>query len=79
MLINSGKYLKEKWKTLEDLIWAYIKLKSPAELEANHNIFIYQLNQLEAFKVKKHWRLKEAYFNKAYTRYYYNLSANTSQ
>ena len=34
MLVNSGKYLKEKRKTLEDLIWAYTKSESPAKLEA---------------------------------------------
>ena len=41
MLVNSSKYLKEKWKTLKDLIWVYTKLKSPAELKANYNAFIY--------------------------------------
>ena len=37
ILVNSGKYLKEKWKILEDLIWAYTKLESPAKLKANYN------------------------------------------
>ena len=41
ILVNSGKYLKEKWKTLKDLIWAYTKLESPAELQANHNALMY--------------------------------------
>ena len=49
MLVNSGKYLKEKWKTLEDLIWVYTKSKSPTKLEANCDTFICQLNQPEAF------------------------------
>ena len=40
ILVNSGKYLKEKQKTLEDLIWAYTKLESPAKLKANYNILI---------------------------------------
>ena len=40
MLVNSGKYLKEKRKILEDLIWAYTKLESPAKLKANCNILI---------------------------------------
>ena len=40
ILVNSGKYLKEKWKILKDLIQVYTKLKSPAELKANYNIFI---------------------------------------
>ena len=41
ILINSGKHLKEKQKTLEDLIWAYTKLKSPAKFKANYNALIY--------------------------------------
>ena len=40
ILVNSGKYLKEKQKTLEDLIWAYTKLESPAKLKANYNILM---------------------------------------
>ena len=40
MLVNSGKYLKEKRKILEDLIWAYTKLESPAKLEANRDILM---------------------------------------
>jgi hypothetical protein len=77
-LVNSG-YNKEKQKPLKELIWKYIKLKNPIELKANYAAFIYQFNQLEALKVKEHWRPKEAYFNRAYTRRYYNFSANTSQ
>ena len=79
ILVSSGKYLKEKRKILKNLIQVYIKLKSPAELKANYNIFIHQLNQLKAFKIKDHQGLREAYFNKAYTCYYHNLSANTLQ
>ena len=41
MLVNSGKYLKEKRKALEDLIQAYTKLESPAKLKANYNTLIY--------------------------------------
>ena len=41
ILINSGKYLKEKQKILKDLIQVYIKLKSPAEFKTNYNIFIH--------------------------------------
>ena len=41
MLVNSGKYLKEKRKTLEDLIWAYIKSKCLAKFKTNYNAFIY--------------------------------------
>ena len=37
ILVNSSKYLKEKRKTLEDLIQAYTKLESPAKLKANYN------------------------------------------
>ena len=37
ILINSGKYLKEKRKTLDDLIWVYTKSESPIKLEANYN------------------------------------------
>ena len=40
ILVNSGKYLKEKRKTLDNLIWAYTKLESPAELKANYNILM---------------------------------------
>ena len=40
ILVNSSKYLKEKRKTLEDLIWAYTKLESPAKLKANRNILM---------------------------------------
>ena len=40
ILVNSSKYLKEKQKTLEDLIQAYTKLESPAKLKANYNILI---------------------------------------
>lgn len=58
-------------------MWKYIKSEDPVELEANRAAFICQLNQLEALKVKEHWRLKEAYFNRAYTRRYRNLGANT--
>ena len=79
ILVNSGKYLKEKWKTLEDLIQAYTKLKSPAKLKANCDTLIRQLNQLEALKIKDYWGLREAYFNRAYTCCYCNLSANTLQ
>ena len=79
ILVNSGKYLKEKWKTLKDLIQVYTKLESPAELKANYNILMRQLNQLKAFKIKNHQGPKEAYFNRAYTCYYYNFSANTLQ
>ena len=52
MLVNSGKYLKEKWKTLKDLIWAYTKSKNPAKLKANYDTLMHQLNQPEAFKIK---------------------------
>ena len=41
MLVNSGKYLKEKQKILKDLIQVYIKLKSPVKLKANYNTLIY--------------------------------------
>ena len=41
ILVNSGKYLKKKQKTLKDLIQVYTKLKSPAKLKANYNIFIH--------------------------------------
>ena len=41
ILVNSGKYLKEKWKTLKDLIWAYTKLESLAKLKANCDTLIY--------------------------------------
>ena len=40
ILVNSSKYLKEKRKTLEDLIQAYTKLESPAKLKANYNTLI---------------------------------------
>ena len=40
ILVNSGKYLKEKRKMLDNLIWAYTKLKSPAKLKANYNTLI---------------------------------------
>jgi hypothetical protein len=53
MLVNSS-YNKEKQKPLKKLIWKYIKLENPMEFKANYAAFIYQLNQLEAFKVKKH-------------------------
>jgi len=76
MLVNNGGYIKEKWKPLEELMWKYIKSKNFIKLEANYVIFIYQFNQLEAFKIKKHWHLKETYFNMAYIYYYYNLGAN---
>ena len=79
MLVNSGKYSKEKRKTLEDLIWAYTKSESPAELEANRDALMRQLDQPEALKIKDHWGPREAYFNRAYTRRYRNLGANTSQ
>ena len=52
ILVNSGKYLKEKQKTLKDLIWVYTKLENPAKLKANCNVLIYQLDQLEALKIK---------------------------
>ena len=79
MLVNSGGYTKEKRKPLEELIQKYIKLENPIKLKANRAIFIYQLNQLEALKVKEYQGLKEAYFNRAYTCRYHNLSANTLQ
>ena len=79
ILVNSGKYLKEKWKTLKDLIQVYTKLESPAKLKANYNTLMHQLNQLKAFKIKDHQGLREAYFNRAYTYYYYNLGTNTLQ
>ena len=79
ILVNSGKYLKEKQKILKDLIQVYIKLESPTKFKANYNILIHQLNQLEALKIKNYQGLREAYFNRAYTRYYYNFSANTLQ
>ena len=40
ILVNNGKYLKEKWKILKDLIQAYIKLESFIKLKANYNIFM---------------------------------------
>ena len=54
MLVNSSSYTKEKQKPLKELIQKYIKLKNPVELKANYTAFIYQLNQPEALKVKKH-------------------------
>ena len=41
ILVNSGKYLKEKQKILKNLIQAYTKLESLTELKANYNILIY--------------------------------------
>ena len=79
ILVNSGGYTKEKRKPLEELMWKYIKLENPIELKANCAAFIYQLNQLEALKVKEYQGLKEAYFNRVYTRRYRNTSANTLQ
>ena len=38
-----------------------------------------QLNQPEALKIKDYWGPREVYFNRAYTRRYRNLGANTSQ
>ena len=41
ILVNSGKYLKEKQKILKDLIQAYTKLENSTKLKANYNILIY--------------------------------------
>ena len=41
MLVNSGAYTKEKWKSLKELIWKYIKLENPIKLKANYTAFIY--------------------------------------
>ena len=41
IVVNSGKYLKEKRKILKDLIQVYTKSESPAKLKANCNIFIH--------------------------------------
>ena len=79
MLVNSGKYSKEKRKILDELIWAYTKSESPTELKANRDALMRQLAQPEALKIKDHWGPREAYFNRAYTRRYCNLGANTSQ
>ena len=79
MLVNSGKYSKEKLALLVELIQSYIKLETPAELKANRTIFISQLKEQEAFKIRKHQRLKEVYFNRAYIYHYRNLNANTLQ
>ena len=40
ILVNSNKYSKEKQKILKDLIQVYTKLKSPAKLKANCNVFM---------------------------------------
>ena len=40
ILVNSS-YNKEKRKLLKKLMWKYIKLKNPVELEANYTVFIY--------------------------------------
>jgi len=44
ILVNSGSYIKEKRKPVEELMWKYIKLKNPVELKANYTVFICQLN-----------------------------------
>ena len=41
MLVNSNKYLKEKQKTLKNLIQVYTKSENPAELKANYNTLIH--------------------------------------
>ena len=41
ILVNSGKYLKEKRKILDKLIWVYTKLESPTKLKANYNALIH--------------------------------------
>ena len=79
MLVNSGGYTKKKQKPLEELMWKYIKLENPVKLKANYTVFIYQLNQSKALKVKEYQGLKEAYFNRAHIRHYCNLGANTLQ
>jgi hypothetical protein len=53
ILVNSSCN-KEKRKPLKELIWKYIKLENPVELKANYAVFIYQLNQPEALKIKEH-------------------------
>ena len=79
ILVNSGKYSKEKQAPLVELIQNYIKLETPAKLKANCTIFISRLKEQEALKIREYWRLKEVYFNRAYTRCYCNLNANTLQ
>ena len=77
ILVNSGKYPKEKRAPLVELMWNYIKSETPTKLKANYTAFTSWLKEQEALKIRKHWRLKEVYFNRAYIRRYRNLNANT--